>query len=278
MTQMERGFALTLFCGASIAAAGLLCAAEQGAPPTAPAPLGSADCQPSPERPIGWRGDGSGRYIGATPPVTFERTIVTPISGFRCQAKRPNADEVSGTVVSQYAGGYRITEWLVLGPVVPSNPAKPLDSAAVPNEAALAPDEGEAVGDLKWRRVESVGGVDFGEVFGEKPARKVAYALAYFRSEEAFRCAMGWEGHDLKQWLNGAPASGWGGEKHPIKKGWNRLLVKVVAPANQDAWAFKTCFSPHHEMDLAYSEKNIRWTRPLPALSWATPVIAGDRL
>jgi len=278
---MRRGYPLRFFSIAGIAVAGLTAAAE----PASSVPLGSPDFQPSLQRPSGWRGDGSGRYTGATPPVTFERNIITPISRFRCQAKRPPANaeagaagEVAGSLVSQYAGAYRITEWLVLGPVVPSNPAKPLDSPAVPNEAALAPDEGEATGELKWRRVESVGGVDFGEVFGQKPGGKVAYALAYFRSDEALRCAMGWEGRDLKQWLNGAPASGWDREKHPIRKGWNRLLVKSVAPANQDAWAFKTFFFPHSETGLEYGAKNIRWATPLPASSWATPVIAGDRI
>lgn len=34
----------------------------------APAPLGSPQFVPSPERPVGWRGDGTGRYPGATPP------------------------------------------------------------------------------------------------------------------------------------------------------------------------------------------------------------------
>ena len=35
--------------------------------------LGSTVYYPSPERPIGWRGDGSGRYPAATPPTAWER-------------------------------------------------------------------------------------------------------------------------------------------------------------------------------------------------------------
>lgn len=38
------------------------------------APLGSIKAVPSAERPVGWRGDGSGRYPGATPPTSWERT------------------------------------------------------------------------------------------------------------------------------------------------------------------------------------------------------------
>jgi len=37
------------------------------------APLGSPDFYPSPEHPVGWRGDGSGRYTAATPPTTWSR-------------------------------------------------------------------------------------------------------------------------------------------------------------------------------------------------------------
>jgi outer membrane protein assembly factor BamB len=37
------------------------------------APLGSPDFYPSPEHPIGWRGDGTGRYMAATPPAVWSR-------------------------------------------------------------------------------------------------------------------------------------------------------------------------------------------------------------
>lgn len=36
-------------------------------------PLGSPQFRPTPDQPVGWRGDGSGRYPGATPPTTWER-------------------------------------------------------------------------------------------------------------------------------------------------------------------------------------------------------------
>src|SRR5258706_1927959 len=35
--------------------------------------LGSAEFRPTLERPFGWRGDGTGRYPGATPPVSWSR-------------------------------------------------------------------------------------------------------------------------------------------------------------------------------------------------------------
>ena len=42
---------------------------------TVEALLGSMDFKPTPERPVGWRGDGTGRFLGATPPVTWERKL-----------------------------------------------------------------------------------------------------------------------------------------------------------------------------------------------------------
>jgi outer membrane protein assembly factor BamB len=57
-----------LICGGL----GLLAAAEKsGGKPNAP--LGSPDYCPSAVRPVGWRGDGNGRYPGADPPVNWER-------------------------------------------------------------------------------------------------------------------------------------------------------------------------------------------------------------
>jgi hypothetical protein len=36
--------------------------------------LGSPEFRPTPQRPIGWRGDGSGRFAGATPPTEWSAT------------------------------------------------------------------------------------------------------------------------------------------------------------------------------------------------------------
>jgi len=47
------------------------------ATPAATGPrLGSADFTPSPNRPVGWRGDGTGRFPAATPPIAWQRKQV----------------------------------------------------------------------------------------------------------------------------------------------------------------------------------------------------------
>jgi outer membrane protein assembly factor BamB len=49
---------------------GTFCATLFGASSAA---LGGIEFQPSPERPVGWRGDGTGRYPGAAGPIRWER-------------------------------------------------------------------------------------------------------------------------------------------------------------------------------------------------------------
>ena len=52
-----------------------LMATAAAAPLKAPAaaPLGSLQFAPSPESPLGWRGDGTGRFPGAAGPTVWER-------------------------------------------------------------------------------------------------------------------------------------------------------------------------------------------------------------
>ncbi len=78
-------------------------------PAPAAALLGSPDFSPSPERPVGWRGDGTGKFTGANPPVKWGK-VSKQMKGLRCQAKKPRDDRPAG--VPAYHGS--LTEWLVL--------------------------------------------------------------------------------------------------------------------------------------------------------------------
>ena len=216
--------------------------------------------------------------MGAAPPLEFGRAVQTPLRHVLSQAAKPAGDGPSGTALSEYAGEFRITEWLVLGPVDPPDAAKPIEGSALPDEPGLAPSEGDAVGALKWKRIEGAGGLDFSTVLDGKHAGKIAYVCAWFFAPEDFKCACLWRGRVMKQWVNGARSEGWERAKQPIKKGWNRIVVKVVCPMNQDLWDFKHSFIPHSDEKLAYAEKNVRWSTPLPSSGWAMPVIAGDKL
>ena len=77
--------------------------AGPGATGSADARLGSPDCRPTPERPIGWRGDGTGRYPGATPPLAWSRTRAADggwqTTGIVWAARLPHASVASPIVV-----------------------------------------------------------------------------------------------------------------------------------------------------------------------------------
>src|SRR5438045_9620918 len=59
---------------------------------------------------VGWRGDGSGRYPGATPPTTWGR-VSKAVQGLRTKASRPG-DADRGDPMADGV----IREWLVLSP------------------------------------------------------------------------------------------------------------------------------------------------------------------
>jgi len=61
-------FLTSVLVSATLAASG-----GEAASKNPDAPLGSADYIPTVERPVGWRGDGTGRYPAARPPTTWER-------------------------------------------------------------------------------------------------------------------------------------------------------------------------------------------------------------
>ena len=53
------------------------------------APLGSPDFHPSPTHPVGWRGDGTGHFPGATPPTTWSRSEKGERKNILWEAKLP---------------------------------------------------------------------------------------------------------------------------------------------------------------------------------------------
>ena len=159
--------------------------------PVSPHPHSTfAATPPSPDHPVGWRGDGSGRYPDATPSTHWQRLAKTPLTEFRAAARKPAADDapVDGLPLDRARAAFHPRQWLVLGPLTPDDPAKAIDQELVPGEAALAPDAGQAAGPAAWKSV-AVGGssknVDLLETFGaaDKPEKerlenRAAYACA----------------------------------------------------------------------------------------------------
>src|SRR3954464_4676377 len=89
------------------------------------APLGSPDFYPSPKHPVGWRGDGSGRFPGATPPTVWSRRLADIPSEILVQASRPKGKPGADCHALSY---FTVKDWLVAGPFPAADPEKDIDT------------------------------------------------------------------------------------------------------------------------------------------------------
>ena len=112
------------------------------------APLGSPDFYPSPKHPVGWRGDGSGRFPGATPPTVWSRRLADITSEIMVQAVKP---KVTPGADSRVLGYFTVKDWLVAGPFPVGDPEKDIDKDFLGGEAEVQPDAGDKAGDTKWK-------------------------------------------------------------------------------------------------------------------------------
>ncbi|MCY3017437.1 MAG: PQQ-binding-like beta-propeller repeat protein [Planctomycetota bacterium] len=250
-------------------------AAESNSPAAAaPNPpgalLGSPGFSPSPERPIGWRGDWTGRYPGATPPLQWSRRVKGLTAELKYQARKPVGEPGKDAAPLEY---FTIKDWLVVGPFEATDPKQGIEKDYLGGETAIQPDEGDKTGGLAWRFVHAGmetqtthihnGGmcghlnVDFVYAFGKFSRdeklnfkvegdldHKVAYAHTYIHAPNGGKISLlnlNW-GVAAKAWLNGEPLkvvvetnkNVW--DKKDIEvtlvQGWNRLLIKVGSPEN----------------------------------------------
>jgi len=136
---------------------------------------------------IAWRGDGTGLFPDAHPAIEWGRWPRSPNWGLRYQIREPKADDAGEKATPVRSG--QILEWLVVGPFAAKDPAKALDEDLLGGAASAAPDEGEKVGPLEWKKHVSVNEdagvamdwIRLGEIVGKEPG-KVAYAHNYLYS------------------------------------------------------------------------------------------------
>lgn len=241
--------------------------------------LGSPDFMPTPERPIGWRGDGTGIYPGATPPVEWGRWPEAT-AGLRYQVEKPKSDAPGGEPLLRG----NIMKWLMLGPYPADEPEK-----AFIDEANAQPDVGESVGECKWIAAKgrffpedfsrpdviSLNAVyGYGKVDKNRltiGAGRMAYAHAYVYSPDSIKVGLnvfkhGWLKY-FKIWVNGKPP-----EKETevtLNKGWNRIMLKGKERMGLHIRPATPC---------PYVTKNIQWMTPMPSGSASMPVIVGNKL
>ena len=243
---------------------------------------GSPDFYPSPEHPVGWRGDGSGHYPAANPPLRWGRAAAT-MKLLRSQAARPREGETGKPIPDGV-----IREWLILGPVPVTNALKKIDvdKDVLPDEAKMEPNEGDKIGDLTWQKVSPDSQtIDFRTLFA---TQSVAYACAYVCSEskQSFNLHIMSSGHRLL--LNGIIQKDGPvvvvGTQPTLEKGWNRLLFRVQREvwtgygSGPDRWYLRCTLYGDGGPTCKYETENITWISRLPGWGISTPIIVGDKI
>ncbi len=248
------------------------------------APRGSPDYYPSPENPVGWRGDGSGKYPAANPPLRWSRAA-TMMKLLRSQADKPKEGDMGKPIPDGV-----IRDWLILGPVPVTNDLKKLDPAGdlLPDEAKMEPKEGDKIGDLAWKKYSpDTQTIVFRDIFGRQ-TQSVVYACAYVYSEtnQAF-IMMHIMSSGRRLLVNGAPPKvaiipPHMGSQVTLAKGWNRILFRVQSDViyGIDLWYLRCMlYSEPDRPDVTkYENENITWTTPLPGWGISAPVIVGDKI
>ncbi len=278
------------------------------APPAPAVPLGSPAFLPSPENPVGWRGDGTGIYPGANPPLTWSRRVAaSAATDAKYQARKPKVAAPAASAQVLELG--IVKDWLVLGPFPCDDPMQDIDKPYLPDEATIQPDENLKAGNLAWKFLHSSidtqsthytnegtcanYNVDFVYLYG-RLNKQVAYAHTYLYSPLGgdVQLSIRRAGAAAKMWVNGNPTTlnpkDWDHvhkSKVTLQKGWNRLMVKLscdqgTGPEGQNEWISKWLFSLYVSAPLpaTYDTQHIAWMARLPGFSASSPVVVGDRI
>ncbi len=283
-------------------------------PAPAVRPLGSPGFKPSPERPLGWRGDWTGRFPGATPPTEWSRRAQGLTRDIRYQAGKPSGEPKSDSFPLEY---FTLKEWLVAGPYAAEDPAQNIEKDFLGGEGKVEPDREARAGNSIWKPLRVGTGtqsrhyhnegtcgdlnVDFVYVFGNLPEsgaakslevpldNKVAYAHTYFHSPSGGQVLLrvNYSAAAIKVFVNGEAVAIKRGQETKITmaKGWNRLLVKLAsgeatAPEGQNPWVSRWRFAAYLEPvpPVSYATRNIAWMTKLTGRSMSQPIVVGDRL
>lgn len=256
----------------------------------------------------GWRGNGTGLWPDATPPLEWHRLPLGAMEGMRDSADAPKGKE-PGDAPLVLKGLVR--DWLIAGPIAVEDSVKDFDRDLIAGETTLSP----KVGDSGWKPI--TGPADDIMVFGtaEPPYLDLGKALGFKKNQIAYAHTYVFSprdgpvrgvvdhGHGLKVWVNDKEVyrstdRGFGlgyytvlgkyelAHSEPqsprftvdLKPGWNRLLMKI-STSNRDGFTdMRFILRLMDPPDVKYDTKNIVWMTPLPGRSTSTPIMVGDRL
>lgn len=276
--------------------------------------LGSTEFLPTNRQPVGWRGDWTGRFPGATPPMDWSRRVKGITSEIRYQAGRPAGEPGKSSAPLEY---FTLKEWLVAGPFPVDDPVRDIDKDFLGNEAVVQPDLDAPAGAVTWKHLragidtqsrhyhnEGTCGdlnVDFVYVWGNLPAfgatndviaalnNKLAYAHTWVHSPRraAVMLRVNYAAAALKVFLNGrvVPLKRTEPAQVTLEPGWNRLLLKAASadatvPAGQNTWISRWRVAAYLEpvLPVSYETKNIAWMTKMTGRSMSQPIVVGNRI
>ena len=260
----------------------------------------------------GWRGNGTGLWPDARPPLEWHRLPRGAVEGLRASADPPPA---AGPGDAPAVRKGLVLDWLVAGPFPVENSVKEFDRDCLGGEAATEPAAGRQAGAAVWKRAAVP--PDDVTVFGtaELPWLDLAKAVGFRRNQLAYAHAylyspgggpvrfVAEHAQGFKAWVNGktvyrSPARGEALGNYPalsrhelhhldqpsprfaaeLRPGWNRLLLKLSTPDREGHTEMRCCLRVMDPPDVPYDSRNILWMTPLPGRSTSTPVLVGDRL
>jgi outer membrane protein assembly factor BamB len=266
----------------------------------------------------GWRGNGTGLWPDAHPPLEWHRIPKGALPGLRAQINRPGERDEPARDSALLENGL-MPNWLAIGPFQVTDSVKNFNDAQLPGEADVQPSEGDKAGDLTWKKMAgtlddrfafgpaNLPWTDLGGAVGGAHANQVAYAHTYLHSLKGGKVhAVVDHMFGMKAWLNGKAVyqsserkvslgSYYGFSRVEfgtdtispsphfdldLRPGWNRLLLKLSTLNREDkSWNQQNfCLRLMDPATVGYDSKNVLWMTELPQRSNATPIVVGDRI
>jgi outer membrane protein assembly factor BamB len=261
---------------------------------------------------VGWRGNWSGRWPEASPPLTWHRLPRGALEDLRSSAAPPQLG--AEQPVESARDGF-VRTWLVAGPFPVADSEAEFDQQQLAGEADLAPAAGDAAGSGAWQPLAmqeidryalgpaELPWVDPGSQLGYAK-NQVAYAFTWVHCTRPGR-AQGVvdHGHGLKVWVNGQEVyrhaergmaltyyTSLSRQRYDLqhyrspkfslelRQGWNRLLCKLSSDNVDGFTDMRFSLRLIDPPDVPYDEQNIAWMTPLPESSTGTPIVVGDRI
>ncbi len=253
---------------------------------------------------VGWRGDGTGSYPQAAPPVQWQQ-VSKAVDGLRFQAEPPKDNQPAGNPMPDGI----IREWLILGPIADTMDEKklPADPAYADDQSKLEPALGRELAGTAWKAMKTdTAFIDFARQFDSygKDVQQAAYAATWIYSPADAKFIINVNHSDsARMWINGKLTQkasdrdmNYSPQSVALHQGWNTLLLRSTpvgaksAPPLAGTWYVNVSFrapsapsatpaTPASPARADVDQKNIQWKVLLPACEgFGAPIVVGGKI